>query len=360
MRILHTLPALDGGGIDRLLFDYCSRMADAIHFDFIVHNTNEGILEPLLKELGCQIYHVPPLHTNIKEYFSGIKKVIKNGRYDIIHVSQGNRGLFYLIFAKKYGIKTRISHSHMAFIPETLKTKIIRKLTTALVKIFATNLFACGRDAAIWMWGKRRYDMDKVFIMTNAIDTERFAYSDEKRDVLRKKFCLDGKFVIGNVARLSYQKNHEFLIKIFSEIKKLNPNSVLMLVGRGELEDEVRKQVNDFGLSDSVIFMGVRNDVPDLLNVMDVFVLPSRYEGLPVTLVEVQANGLVAIVSDTITDEIKISENIFYLSLKLSEYEWARVINGLDTVRTSNHLSNSEYDIDSAVGKLKEFYQSCR
>lgn len=356
MRILHTLPTLDGGGIDRVLYEYSIRMAPDIKIDFIVHTDYKGILEDDLINKGCQIFHIPPLHTNRKEYFSRINKIIKNGHYDLIHVSQGYKGLIFLVYAKFYGIKTRIVHSHSAFIPESKKEHFIRLGCTFLTKCIATSLFACGKDAGLWMWGRKDYERGKICIMTNAINVNAFEFSQEKRKLQRDKHNLNDKFVIGNVARISHEKNHHFLIKVFSEIHKMRQDAVLILIGRGELEQEVRTQVTQLGLDESVLFMGVREDVSDLINAMDVFLLPSLYEGLPVTLVEVQANGLTSIVSDNVTKEIKIAENIHYLSLNDNEIEWAQYICSLQESPRKNYVAGSQYDIEVAVRKMMDFY----
>lgn len=358
LQILHTIPALDGGGADRILYDYCIRMSDVIHFDFIVHTENQGILEQELQNIGCRIFHIQPLHTNARAYCSNIKNIIKNEKYDIIHVSQGYRGLIMIFYAKKYGIKVRIAHSHMAYIPESIKEHVVRKISTFFVKRYATHLFACGKDAAIWMWGREAYTSGKVHIMTNAIDTERFKYSEEKRDKIRAELRLEDKFVIGNVARFSYQKNHEFLIRVFAEVKKIRKDAVLMLIGRGELEADIKNQVSVLGLNDSVIFMGVRNDVSELLNTMDVFVLPSRYEGLPVTLIEVQANGLPVLVADTVTKEIYINNNVAYLPLSINCWVDAIICSSTKTRfnNGSELVKNVGYDITlESLGLLQHY-----
>ena len=356
VKVLHTIPAMDGGGADRILYDYTVRMLDKIQFDFIVHTEFEGILEKELISKGCRVFHIPPLHKDKKEYKRRIQEIIKKGNYDIIHVSQGYRGAYFLQYAKKYGIKTRIAHSHMAYIPENFKEAVIRKLATIYVKFCATHLFACGNDAAKWMWGKRAFERGDVYIMKNAIDAGRFEFSESKREELRKEFGLENKFVIGNVARFSYQKNHEFLIKIFAEVKKLRDDAVLMLVGRGELEDDVKKQVSELGLDDSVIFMGVRNDVPELLNAMDVFALPSRFEGLPVTLVEIQANGLPAVVSDAVTTEMTLSDELSFISLNQPAAEWAKIAAEKRRNKSENSVKNTAYDLEFAADEMRSKY----
>ena len=356
MKILFTLPALDGGGIDKILYDYSIRFPENIQCDFLVHTDYEGILERELKNKGYNIYHVPSLHENRKKYISDTKSIIKSGNYDIIHVNQGYRGLFFLYYAKKYGIKIRIVHSHMAYSPRTLKECVIKIITTNLVKKLATHLFACGNDAAKWMWGKKAFNNGKVYIMRNAINAEQFNFSLQKRERIRDEYNISDKFVIGNVARFSYQKNHELLINIFAEVKKIRTDAILMLIGRGELEDTVKAQVEELGLSDSVMFMGVRNDVPDLTNAMDVFALPSRFEGLPVTLVEIQANGLPAVISDNVTKEMAISKDFAFIPLNQSVEVWAKAIAEMRRDESKNLIENTIYDINVAAGELWSKY----
>ncbi len=357
IKVLFTLPALDGGGAEKIIFDYVLRMSPDFAFDFIVHTKDKGILEADLEERGCSIYHIPPLHENRKQYVRDVRTIIQNGNYDIIHVNQGYRGLVFLWIAYRNGIKIRIAHSHMAWIPEDTKTRVVRILSTCIVKRLATDLFACGNDAARWMWGQRTFQSGKVRIMTNAIDTKRFSFSTSKRDDIRSALQLGDSFVIGNVARFSYQKNHEFLIDIFEKICENRKDAILLLVGRGELEQDIYDWVNRKGLTERVKFLGVRNDVPDLLNAMDVFVLPSRFEGLPVTLVEAQANGLPCYVSDAVTPEIKVTDDIFYLPLTDKAEDWAKQIYKvhLRQGRGKAEISNS-YDIEVAYKILESYY----
>lgn len=357
IKVLYTLPALDGGGAEKIIFDYVVRMSPDFAFDFIVHTKDKGILEADLEERGCRIYHIPPLHENRKQYIRDVRTIIQKGNYDIIHVNQGYRGLVFLWIAYKQGIIIRIAHSHMAWIPEDAKTKAVRILSTFIVKWLATDLFACGNDAARWMWGKRTFQSGKIRIMTNAIDTKRFAFSASKRNDIRSELKLGDSFVIGNVARFSYQKNHEFLIDVFEKICEIRKDAVLLLIGRGELEQDVCNLVNKKGLAERVQFMGVRNDVPDLLNAMDAFVLPSRFEGLPVTLVEAQANGLPCYVSDVITKEIKVSEDIYYLSLTDKVEEWAESIcqtNGMK--KRYEAVISEDYNIETVFQRLEAYY----
>jgi len=207
----------------------------------------------------------------------------------------------------------RIAHAHTCDEPETIKVKLARVFCTFITKMVATDLFACGEEAGRWVWGDLK--TNGVFVMHNAIQTGDFEYDESERDAIRKKLAIDDKFVIGSIGRFCPQKNQMFLLEVFEQVSCDRPNAVLALVGGGEDEVTLKEFVGLKKLEDKVLFLGVRNDVNKLINAFDLFVLPSRYEGLPVTLVEVQVNGLTALVSKNITPEIKINDNIEYISL---------------------------------------------
>lgn len=359
IKILYTLPALDGGGAEKIIYDYIIRMSKDICCDFIVHTSYKGILEDSLEKRGSKIFHVAPLRDGIISYMSNIKKIIKNGEYNIIHVNQGYKGIAFLAIAKLYGINIRIAHSHMAGIPENLFESFERYICRSIAKFLSTDLFACGNDAASWMWGWRTFKKGKVHIMTNAIPFDHFKFSQENRDRIREELGIKNSLVVGNVARFSYQKNHDFLIKIFNDLLNIQENSVLLLVGRGELENDIHQLVNGYNLNDRVLFLGVRNDVPLLMNAMDIFLLPSRFEGLPVTLVEAQANGLPCLVSDSITKEIKISDRIEFYSLQDNSHLWAKKICEMYKRQANRKMIqvSENYNIDVSYKKIEEFYR---
>jgi len=359
MRVLQVMSELDGGGVERLMYEYCRRIPE-IQFDFTITAKNEGILEKPLKELGCNIYHTAKIRENPLLYIKQLKNVIANGKYDIVHSHISYGSAFAMYLAAKCGVKVRIAHSHDAYIPQTFAGKIERQMFTAICKKYATDLFACGNDAARWLWGKKVFNEKKIYIVHNAIDTKQFAFSEETRYKMRKELGIENKLVVGHVGRFTVQKNHRFLVRIFAEVKKLREDAVLLLVGRGVLEEEIKEQVRALGLGKDVLFLGVRNDVAALLNAMDIFVLPSLYEGLPVTLVEIQANGLASIVSDAVTAEIKLLDNIEYFSLNRSMKEWAKQIVSCDihkrNVNGIEIIANSGYDVNIEAIKLKEKY----
>lgn len=364
MRILEICVDLDGGGIDRYLLNYCSRIKD-IQFDFaIVENHKVGILEAQIEALGSRIYRVPRQSAGIKANYNAIKKILTENTYDAVHVHLGYRGALALLCAKKCGIKTRIVHAHIAYENESFRQKCIRKVFTVLTKSFATHLAACGVDAGKWVWGKRTYKNGKVTIHNNAIDVGKFRFCAELRTQKRQELGLDDTtLAVGHVGRISAQKNQTRLLRIFHAIKKHNKNAKLFVVGRGETENELAQLVKQHALEDSVVFLGIRSDVNELLNAFDVFVFPSLYEGLPFTLIETQCNGLPAICADTVTPLVKVSDYVRFLSLEQDDDTWAsyaleEAAKGHDPAAFRCVIA-AGYDINTEALALARYYDNC-
>lgn len=364
-KILQVCVDLDGGGIDRYLYNYCMRIKD-IHFDFIVVDRGViGMLEQDFLSIGSKIFRVPRQNGHIKENFSKMKHIMMTGKYDAVHVHLGYMGFLALYCAKKCGIKTRIVHSHIAYEPETTKTYVKRKIFTILTKLYATNLAACGIDAGIWQWGERSYENKKVKVINNAIETANYAFNETIRNKVRNEMNIsDSTVVMGNVGRIGPQKNQVRLLEIFAEYKKRNVNSVLWLVGNREYsESEWSEKCRSLGITESVMMMGVRKDVPDLLQAMDVFVFPSVYEGLPFTLVETQCNGLPSLSSKAVTKYLKLTDILKYEDLNSSNSEWCNTIeNMLESGRDANaykKVANAGYDIDRQAKELYKYYNYC-
>lgn len=358
IRVLHITSELDGGGIERLLYNYYNNINHLVRFDFAINSERIGILEEAFRDLGCNIYRIPKYRDGINEFQNRLKEILSNNHYDIIHVHSAYKACIALQVAKKSGINVRIAHSHIANAPEDFKSRIVRLFLTPLTKRYATHLFSCGVKAGEWAWGRKCFSFGNVYIMPNSICVENFKFSKEKRKQIRKELRCEDKYVIGNVARFSYQKNHEFLLNVFKEIQTINPNCVLWLIGNGELESEIRKQISDLQIGASVFMLGTRNDVPDLLNGIDMFMLPSRFEGLPVTLIETQTNGVKTMASDSITQEMKITDCLQFLPLK--KELWVRNYylenNDLARSRCYETLERSEYNIKrSAINLVKKY-----
>lgn len=363
MKILHISSALDGGGVDRYIYNYCLRISDN-SYDFMVFNEKEGILEKELANNGGKIFHLPPMRNGLINYYKSIKKVLESNHYDIIHSHLGYKSVIALYCAKKRNIKVRIAHAHIAYEPESLLKRVIRKILTHMTMKYATDLFACGKLAGKWMWGKKKLQNNEIFIHNNAINIERFSYSADAR--LRKKIELglnNNSKIYGNVGRLSFQKNQVFLLHVFKKICDLEPNSILLLVGRGEDENKLIDLAKKLNIIDNVKFLGVRNDVYELLNVMDVFIFPSIYEGFPFTIIEAQCNGLPILLSDTITKDSIITQNVFILPINNDEenyLNWAKtaitISNFKRNLDGADQIRKAGFDINIETEKLKEYY----
>lgn len=363
MKVLHELANLDGGGVARLLYDYYSYMDhNLIQFDFVISTDIEhGILEAPLTKLGCKIYKIPSFKKNKKLYLKSLKEIIKNGKYDAVHTHKATRGLFFLYYAKMYKVPIRIAHSHIAYEDISFKARLINKILARINKRLATQLFACGKDAAVYMWGEKAVFNDKVLIMRNAIDVKKFKYSPEIRNIKRQELGIEKKFVIGCVGRLTKQKNQIFLLEVISKLSKLRNDFVLLLIGRGEDESKLKYYANKLGISEYIIFLGIRDDVCELLNAMDLFVLPSLYEGLPVVLIEAQANGVPELVSDKITREVYITDCVKYLSINEGPDLWAEEIkeyriNPNERINYDKVVKQAGYDIISESQIMQKFY----
>ena len=364
VRVLQILCALNDGGIERLLYEYYRRFNhQEIVFDFAINDTNEGILEKRLVDMGSNIYRYTKFRINFCQAVKDLNNIIDNEDYDIIHSHLANRGVFSIIHAKKKGIKTRISHCHSAFEPESFVEKSFRKLSTPLTKVYSTHLFACGNDSGKWMWGKKNIENNRVIIMKNAINVNKFKFSDSKRKKIRNELNIEGKFVLGCVGRLSYQKNQEFLIDVFKKYNESHPNSCLILIGEGDKREAIKNKIEKYDLEDSVILLGVRDNVNELLSAFDIYILPSLYEGLPISVIEAQASGLNCILSNRITQEVALSSLVDYCKIDGTLNEWCLAIDRSkdkilkDRSKAVKVINDNGYNIDIESKKLYEFYK---
>lgn len=365
IRVLQELSALDGGGVAKLLYDYYRNMDyTKIHFDFLIYDYYEnGMYENPLKELGCTIYKLPRIKKDKKGYLQGIKKIIREGNYDVVHSHMGSRGLFVMYYSKKYKVPKRIVHSHIAYEPVSDVKRKMNSILAVVAKHYATDLFACGKDAGIYMWGEKVNAAGKIRIMTNAVDTDSFKFSNALRIQKQEELQIKGKFVIGIVGRLSEQKNYPFLFSAYKKLIEQRDDTVLLIIGRGLEEEKIKKLAKDMNIEDSVRFLGIRSDVAELLNAFDLFVLPSKYEGLPVVLIEAQANGVQELVSDKVTKEMDMTDLIQFLPINHTEIEWADAMCCCKP-KTDNRENYSDlvkkagYDIKIESKKMQDFYCS--
>lgn len=359
IRILQILPGGHVcGGIEFFVMNYYREMVKlGVQFDFLVHYKQKGYFDDEIKKLGGRIYYFSVREDkNVIRYIYQLCKFFyKHKEYKIIHGHMPGMAPIYFGVAKLLGIKHRISHCHVTETENTLKGKILKKIIK-IIPYFSNIYFACSREAGYFMYKEKKFD-----IIHNAINTKSFIFDKNKRENLRKMLNIEDDFVIGHVGRFNLQKNHEFLIKIFSEVYLINNKVKLLLIGEGPLENEIKEQVKKLGLEKNVIFLGVRNDVKDLYNVMDCFVLPSLFEGLPIVGVEAQASGLPCYFSKNITEEIGITQLANFISLNKSPDFWAKKIMKDNIFERNNMLKDilkAGYDIEYEVKRLEKIYMN--
>ena len=361
IRVLQEVATMDAGGVERLLYDYYGNLDnEEIAFDFVIFDREkEGIFEQPLREKGCRFHFVPRLKGLGLPYIRAMWRIFREGDYQVVHAHRGSRSFFVLLTAWAAGVPVRICHSHIAFEPDKSFTKHLKTMVfKRLCRLFATDLFACGDDAARFMWGTA--DPKRVQKLTNAIDTNRFHQALAARNELRRSLDIEDKLVLGTVARIDVQKNPMYLLKIAEAVQRSGKNAVLLVAGSGPMEQEVREQAHNMGLDGFIRFLGIRKDIPELLAAMDLFLLPSLFEGLPVTLIETQASGLPALVSDRVTKEMDKVGLIQFLPLDEDISCWADAIEHArineDRESYARKVLDAGYDIADQAHKLGAFY----
>lgn len=312
-----------GGGVESVIMNYYRHLDHKkIQFDFICDEDSTRIPYNEIKKLGGRVFLVPK-YQKLPQYLKSLEDLFRKNQYHIVHSNVNTLSVFPLYAAKKAGVPVRISHSHSTSNPKEWKRNIIKNILRPFSKKYATDYFACSELAGRYLFGNKAFDQGEVKIIHNAIDLDKFKFDEVARKKLREEFGIkDSTVVIGHVGRFVKQKNHDFLIDVFNEYHTKNPDSKLLLVGTGPLEEKIKAKVEKLNLSNSVLFLGQREDTNKLYSAMDVFCLPSLYEGLPVVGVEAQAAGLLCIFSDKITPDVIISnQNSIIRSLNIIEWK---------------------------------------
>ena len=367
MEPIHVLvldTVMDRGGAEAMIMNYMRNIdREVIKFDFLTNRDYRAAYEDEIESLGGKVYHMCPMYPGkFRQYKKEVREFLKeHPEYKIIHSNLEERSYFALKEAKKLGVPVRISHSHNRPLGVNPKL-IVRYYFRFMLKYYNTHMFACGVEAGDWLYGKK--NRDKVIVMNNAIDAKLYTYDSAKSMKMKRKLGVEDKLVIGHVGRFFEQKNHPFLIDIFYEIHKRNSDAVLLLVGGGELDDSLKnrmkQKVKDLGLSDCVQFLGVRDDVNEIMQAFDAFLLPSLFEGLPVTMVEAQARGLPCVISDKVPIQCDITGNVKVVALKDSPDVWAdkvlEFVNQFERKETSDMIRKAGFDIRENARWLEEFY----
>jgi glycosyltransferase involved in cell wall biosynthesis len=354
IRVAQIMGKWLGGGVEAVVMNYYRNIdRSKIQFDFICDEDSTNIPYDEIKKLGGKVILIPQ-YQKVFKYHKKLKQVLKEENYKIVHSHINTLSVFSLFAAKCARVPVRIAHSHSTTNKKEWKKNLMKQALRPFSKKYATDYFACTEHAGRWLFGDRTFERGKVSIINNAIDLDIFKYDEKLRKEKRKKLKIkDDTLVVGHIGRFVAQKNHTFLIDIFNELHKKKKNSILLLIGQGPLMDEIKEKVEILGISDSVKFLGQRDDVNELYNVMDLFLFPSLYEGLGMVLIEAQANGLPCIASTEVPKIADISNNVQFYDLNDSIDIWLK---NYETNRFKFICKNCIYDIKKEAEKLEKYY----
>lgn len=348
LKVLMCLPSLNYNGVASYVLSYVFNISsEEIEFDFLVEEeVNDKLLNKLHKK-GCKVFVISKF-INIVKFKNDVKAFFNNHKYDIVHCNTVNSSMFICYYAKINNIRVRIIHSHASKISDDNTKAFIGKLMSHFAIKYATSLFACS-----YLAGEKIFNNKKFKVINNAIDISKYKASKKTLE-FKEKYNLNDLTIIGHIGRFSTQKNHRFLINVFKEYLRINAKSKLILIGDGEEKNDIIDFVKLNDLDDYVLMFS-NMDVTRILPSFNVFLLPSLYEGLPVVGIEAQAANVPLLCSDTITRELKLSKNVYFLNLNDDVSIWANAINYIIKNKVDSKLSN-EYDIKIQARKLVSIY----
>ena len=371
IRILQVFTIMNRGGAETMIMNYYRNIdRSKVQFDFLVHRKERGAYDDEIESMGGKIYRLDPInYLKLKSYKNKLDHFFKENNYKIVHSHLNATSSIILEVAKNNNVPVRIAHSHTNlsginllsvikgkkswgnFFKKTIKDYLKKNITNN-----ANYSFACEGKAGIWLFGNKKFE-----IINNAIDANKFKYDKKASITNKKKIGVFEKKVYGHIGNFSEAKNYPFLINIFKEILNREKDSILLLIGRGKNYDFIKQQVVKMRLQDNIIFMGIQKDIPYFLQALDVFIFPSIYEGLPVTLIEAQATGLKCFVSDVVDKKVDITGLIDFISLKKNAKQWAEhILKNKEYIRTNTYdkIVANGYDIKENAKQLENFYLS--
>ena len=361
-RILCLVSGMDAGGAETFLMKLYRNMDRNLYqMDFAVNVKEPAFYDEEIMSMGGRIYYVPPKTKDLKGFTEGLYNLVKSKKYQyVLRVTSNSIGFFDLFVAIKAGAKVCAARSSNSSDGGRVLVRVVNRLARLLFLRYVDVMIAPSDLAAEYTFGKRMVKKGKVHFLKNAINLEEFSYSEESRKEIRREFGLTNEFVIGHIGRFTEQKNHRFLIDIFANVLDNIPNAKLFLVGEGELRKVIEECVEKKGIQESVIFAGIRKDISKLLSAMDVFALPSLYEGMPNVIIEAQASGLPCFIADTITREADLTGLVKYLSLNDVEIWRLKIenIKGKNYERQTQRqaMVQKGYDINFEVRKFLDFF----
>lgn len=359
VRVAQIIGKWVGGGVESVVMNYY-RYIDRtkIQFDFICDEDSTNIPYDEIEQLGGRVILVPP-YQKVFEYQKELIKIFKDNNYKIVHSHINTLSIFPLRAAKKAGVPIRIAHSHSTTNKKEWKRNLVKQVLRPFSKVYATDYMCCSELAGRWLFGNKEYDKGNVYLLNNAIDLDKFKFDKIMRKKLRKKYNLkDNDFVIGQVGRIMQTKNQSFTLEIFNEISK-KKNSKLIYVGSGPMEKILKDKIFQFGLEGNVIMLGQVSNIYEIYNMLDLFILPSFYEGFGIALLEAQVSNLPCIVSNGVPIETKIADNVEFLDLNAGVEKWAnKLLKYTNEIRKNNDkiIREHGFNIESECRKLECLY----
>lgn len=316
VRVLQISGNMNMGGQETFIMNvYRNIDRSKVQFDFVVHSKERGYYDDEIEKLGGRIYRITPMTRNIFKHCKELKSVIKNGKYEIVHRHTSSSIVFIdLLIAKICGVKKRIAHSHSN---KAQKSPVLNMVCRLFLNALATEKLACSLDAKNSLYG----NIHNYKILYNAIEIDKFLFNETMREKIRKKNKCQNKFVIGHIGRFSPEKNHKFILELYNEILKDKSNVELWLIGDGQLKKNIIDRAKQMNLIDKIKFLGIVDNVCELLQGMDIFIFPSLYEGLGISLIEAQVSGLDCIASTNIQNEAIITNKVVCKDLDINEWK---------------------------------------
>lgn len=360
IRILHVLGRLDRGGAETMIMNlYRNINRSQIQFDFVIHTNDQCEFNEEILGLGGKIYNI--IRYNGKNHFAYKRAwetlLTAHPEYRLIHGHMRSTASIYLKIAKRYGLTT-IAHSHSTASRGNKIEQLVKNLMQIPIRYIADYKFACSLDAGRWLFGNKIELKNNFYLIKNAINIKKFTFDKKTRDLIRNKYNLDDKFVLGHVGNFTAPKNHNFLLDLFVEVQKTKKNTALLLIGDGELKKQIQEKALKLGISSKVIIIKAENNVNEFLQAMDIFLFPSYFEGLGIAAIEAQAAGLPCIISNKVPEEVILTNLVVRLPLQSIE-DWNAVIfntNLSNRKNTSNLIRQQGYDIIDQANKMKSLY----
>ncbi len=356
IRVAQILGDMTGYGVERYVMKYYRYMdRSKVQFDLVAHEGSTVIPYEEVERLGGRVFLVPAYH-RLGEYMTALEGLFRENRYPIVHAQIGTMSVFPLCAAKRAGVPFRVVHNHSAAALSEGKKSLLKYALRPFAKVYATHYAACSRHAAEWLFGRRTVERGQAMIFDPVSELDEYRYDPAVRAQVRQELGLEGRFVVGHVGRFCDQKNHLFLVDIFRAIHERRPEARLLLAGDGDTRAAVEEKLERLGLRDDALFLGLREDVGRLYQAMDVFLLPSLYEGLPVVAVEAQAAGLKAVVSTGVTEEAKVRDDMAFLELSAGAERWAEEALRADPAGRAYEGDYSAFDVTVQAKLLEQFY----